>query len=245
MNNATALFARLRAEMSRISDERGLRLESLTVAAEPLTPDEVIGNPEHDDYPLVQGRERMMEARISGVRGQAYTDMYGTWSGTVREACALPLINSFRRAIFVATLNALARIEGLCEDTCHCQGDDLTACAEDLHAFIAEKKLSPPFVLIGYQPRFAEVLSQLGDTRIVDADPGHIGEERAGVRVCGPEETEEALHAAGCVFVTGSTLVNATLPTFLHLPIPTFYYGVTIAGAAAILGLPRFCPRGR
>lgn len=48
--------------------------EPVSVIARPLTAEEAIGRPEHDDYPLLKGKERMMEARFKGAAGQAYTD---------------------------------------------------------------------------------------------------------------------------------------------------------------------------
>lgn len=242
---STKLFARLRAEMTAYIDTHNISYEPLIVSAKPLTPDEVIGNPEHDDYPLVEGRERMMEAVIHTAHGQAYTDMYGVWEGTVKEVCRLPLTNSFRRAVFTATLNALVRLDGKCDDTVHCKDEEPVDCAENLIDFIKKEKLSPPFTLIGYQPRMADVLAHQGELRIVDKDVKHIGEERCGTIVFAPKETGKALRGAGCAFVTGSTLVNGTLPLFLELPVPTVFYGVTIAGAAHVLGLKRFCPCGR
>jgi hypothetical protein len=59
-----------------------------------------------------------------------------------------------------------------------------------------------------------------------------------------PSRTDEALDGAGCAFVTGSTLVNGTVGRFLDLPIPAVFYGVTVAGAAKVLDLKRYCPAG-
>ncbi len=41
----------------------------------PLTPQEAIGNPERDDFPLLKGKEVMIQADFRGSRGQAFTDM--------------------------------------------------------------------------------------------------------------------------------------------------------------------------
>jgi hypothetical protein len=81
--------------------------------------------------------------------------------------------------------------------------------------------------------------------RIVDLDVAHIGQLRAGVTVHGPQDTAAALQGAGGALVTGSTVVNGTIGSFLDLAVPTAFYGVTIAGPAQVLGLTRFCPLGR
>lgn len=219
--------------------------DTIIVAAKPLSSDEAIGNPEHDDYPLLKGRERMMEAVVRGARGQAFTDMCGRWEGRLKDVLDLPLINNFRRAIFVATLNATMRYAHELEDTLHCKDDGPVECGKQLRAFVLQACLEPPFALVGYQPRLAETLASLGQLRIVDMDIQHIGQERCGVVVHPSAETDEALDGCGSAFVTGTTLVNATIEQFLSLPVPTVFYGVTIAGPAKVLGLKRFCTQAR
>jgi hypothetical protein len=239
------LYRRLADELESRSRRLGLGEETVRVAARDLSPEEAIGNPEHRDYPLIVGRERMMEALVRGTAGQAYTDMYGCWDGPLREVWETPPANSFRRAILVATLNAVMRYAGELQDTAHCKDSGPVECAQQLPGFLAREGLRPPFALIGYQPRLAETLAALGELRLVDLDVAHIGQLRAGVSVHGPEDTEAALRQAGTAFVTGSTAVNGTIGRFLDLDVPTVFYGVTIAGPAQVLGLARFCPLGR
>ncbi len=239
------VFARLKDAVASIVSKHGLAKDELVVAARPLSPDEVIGNPEHDDYPLFMGRERMMEAVVRGARGQAFTDMFGKWEGTVGECLDMALANNFRRAIFVATLNAAMRFVGEADGTVHCKNDEPLDCAARLKVFVEEEKLEPPFLLVGYQPRLAEALHSLGETRITDMDVRHIGAERAGTVVLSPDEMEGGMTGAKTVFVTGSALVNATIEPFMDLAAPTIFYGVTIAGATKILGLRHYCPLGK
>ncbi|MFO8008874.1 MAG: DUF364 domain-containing protein [Candidatus Brocadiia bacterium] len=223
--------------------QRGDLLDTVVeVRARPLTAEEVIGNPEHEDYPLVVGRERMMEATVRGNRGHAFTDMYGHWQGELREVCGIEPVNNYRRAIIVATLNSVMRFTGDAADTVHCKDSGPVRCAEALPGYVESEGLKPPFALIGYQPRFAEALSALGELRIADMDAQHIGRVRAGAKVLPPERADKALAGAGCAFVTGSTIVNGTIHRFLDLDIPTVFYGVTVAGGAQLLGLKRYCP---
>ncbi len=234
----------LREHLEATAGRHGLLDESILVSARALSPEEAIGSPEHDDYALVTGRERMMQADVRGACGHAFTDMYGRWEGTVGEVCRTEPLNNYRRAILAATLNAVMRFAGEIEGTVHCRDDGPVECARELADFVASGGYGGPFALVGYQPRLAEALSSLGELRIVDLDERNIGRTRAGVRVAGPGGTEAALEGAGSVFVTGSTLVNGTMPRFLRLAAPTVFYGVTIAGAARVLGLRRFCARG-
>jgi hypothetical protein len=236
------LYERLRGHLQERAGAGGLADDTVLVRAHALNPEEAIGNPEHDDYPLVVGRERLMEAELCGALGHAFTDMYGQWSGRIRDVCAMEPTNNFRRAILVSTLNAIMRLTGEVARTVHCRDQGPVDCAGRLGPCLAREGLRPPFALIGYQPRLAEALAELGELRIVDKDARNIGQLRAGVRVCGPSETDEALRGAGCALVTGSTVVNATLVRFLDLGVPAVFYGVTVAGAAPILGLTRYCP---
>ena len=238
MKNAYDL---LRTYLKRIVLENDLGEDPIIVTAKPLTSDEAIGNPEHDDYPLLVGRERMMEAVIRGEPGQAFTDMYGRWEGKLKNVIDMDLANNFRRAIFVASLNAAMRYTGEVTDTRHCKDEGPVRCANQIGDFVKNENLEPPFVLIGFQPRFAETLSSIGDLRIVDMDVKHIGQQRFGITVHPPDETDKALDGSQTVFVTGTTLVNNTIHPFLDFSIPTVFYGVTIAAAAKILGLKRYC----
>jgi len=184
----------------------------------------------------------MMEATVRGSRGHAFTNMCGHWRGELREVCRIEPLNNYRRAVLVATLNAVMRFMGQVVDTVHCRDEGPVQCAEGLAGYVASEGLRPPFALIGYQPRLAEALSALGELRIADMDRSHIGQMRAGAKVLPPERAGQALAGAGCAFVTGSTIVNATIHRFLDLGIPTVFYGVTVAGGAELLGLKRYCP---
>ena len=68
-----AIYDILTMEFERIAKENNLLNESVVIKAAPLTPDEAIGNPTDRDYPLVRGKERLMEANFQGGRGQAFT----------------------------------------------------------------------------------------------------------------------------------------------------------------------------
>ncbi|RLC71756.1 MAG: hypothetical protein DRI26_04435 [Chloroflexi bacterium] len=236
------MFETLRRKLAQIVRENELGSEEVTIRAFPLSPKEAIGTPEERDYPLIKGRERLMQAEFKGAKGQAYTDMYGDFSGKLTEVLEMELGDNFRRAVFISTLNAVMRHLGLVSKTIHCKDQEPRRCAEELVRYLQEKYCEPKVALVGFQPRMAEALSQRFKLRITDLDEQNIGQERFGVRICGPEKTQENLKWCDLALVTGTTLVNGTLPQFLDLPKPVVLYGVTIAGAAKLLGLERFCP---
>ena len=213
----------------------------LTVNAKALSQEEAIGRPKENDYPLAKGRERLMEATFEGSRGQAFTDLFAHWQGTVADVLALPMKDSFDRALLVATLNAVMCYRGEVEGTVHCKDDGPQKCSAELPLFFKNENLEAPIALIGYQPRLAEKLATCGQLRIVDLDVANHGLKKAGTTILPPEKTREALEGAHCAFVTGSTIVNGTITDFLDLGIPTIFFGVTIAGPAKVLALKRFC----
>ena len=100
---------------------------------------------------------------------------------------------------------------------------------------------TPRIAFIGYQPAMIERLSETFSLRVVDLDKDNIGASRFGLVIEGPEKTEDVLSWGDVILATGSTCVNGTIDTFLDNK-PVVFYGVTIAGMAALRGYPRYCP---
>lgn len=232
----------LRQNLARIVRQNNLGSQEVIVRAFPLSPQEAIGNPEERDYPLVKGRERLMQAEFQGSKGQAFTAMYGDFDGTLAEVLEMDLKNNFQRPVFVAALNAVTRHVGLVSGTIHCRNEEPRRCAQELVKYLREKNGVRRVALVGFQPRMAEALSQHFELRITDLDEENIGQDKYGVSICGPEKTTGHLEWCDLALVTGTTVANGTLAQFLRGPKPVIFYGVTVAGAARLLGLERFCP---
>ncbi|RLB05478.1 MAG: hypothetical protein DRG50_07185, partial [Deltaproteobacteria bacterium] len=230
--------------LRRMVEEGDFGREEIQIKAFPLTPQEAIGNPEQDDYPLLKGRERLMQAEFRGSIGQAYTDMYGDFSGPLSEILEMELKNNYRRAILISSLNAIARYLGAVKGTIHCKDADPPRCGHELLNHIRKNYGFPKVALVGMQPRMAEVLAEHFELRITDLDEENIGKERFGVLIEGPNRTAENLAWCDLAVVTGTTAVNGTLEQFL-IDKPVIFYGVTIAAVAELMGLMRFCPLGR
>ncbi len=82
--------------------------EAVTVvSARPLSPEEAIGKPDRTDFPILKGKEVMLEATFKGARGQAFTDMPGNFQGSLQKLIDLELRNNFERAVFIAGFNAV------------------------------------------------------------------------------------------------------------------------------------------
>jgi len=211
------------------------------ISARTLSPEEAIGKPERKDYPILKGKEVMIEATFRGAGGQAFTDMPGNFQGSLRNLIDLNLDDNFERAVFIAGFNAVMRYYGYISNTVHCKDDGPKRCAEQLPAFIAERFGKPKIAFIGYQPAMIQALSSLFSLRVIDLDKDNIGARRFGIGIESPDKTEVALLWADMIVATGSTSVNNTISSFLDNK-PVIFYGVTIAGIAALQDYKRYCP---
>jgi hypothetical protein len=237
------MYEILKEKFRFIVNEHNLSTEEITVTAQTLSPEEAIGNPEEDDYPILKGRERIMEAQIRGSRGQAFTDMFGNYHGTIHEILGMEMKNNFRRALFVSTMNAVMRYLEMVEGTVHCKNRDPQECSKMLVEKIRSEFGKPKIFLVGFQPRMAEAFAQGFPLRITDQDEANIGTQKFGVIIQSPHKAQQNIEWCDLMVVTGSTAVNNTLQEFAGKK-PVIFYGVTVVGAASLLGLNRFCPFG-
>jgi len=234
------LYHIIKKEFVKLINENGLQEERVIIRAAPLSPQQAIGNPEDRDYPLVTGVERLMQAEYRGSLGQAFTDMYGDFSGKLSDIAGMDLTNNFRRAIFISSLNAVMRYLGLATKTIHCKDEEPKQCSSELVKIIEKNYGQPKIAFVGFQPRMIQALSARFELRVTDLDQSIIGQEKFGVTVQGPESTAENLNWCDIALVTGTTVVNGTFDQFV-ISKPVIFYGITVSAPAAILGLNHFC----
>ncbi len=233
-----SLYDRLKAALADLIEQHQLAGKDLEVRCRILDSVEAIGSPEDQDYPILRGREHMVEAVFDGFRGQAFADEFENLHGPVESLLEMPVDTNARRAIFIAGLNAVYRRCGVCEKTVHCRDEEPRDCAGRLpEVFPGEEKV----LLAGLQPRFLETLVQTNTVRAVDLDPRNVGEQRFGVEIEPAEATADAIAWCDRILATGSTVVNGTITTFLDAGKPVVFFGVTVSAAAEILGLETFC----
>jgi hypothetical protein len=239
----TRTYDTVREEFIKIIKKNGLDSEEVVITAAPLSAEEVIGNPEEKDYPLVIGKERMMQAEFRGALGQAFSDMYGNFSGRLSDIAAMDLNNNFRRAIFISSLNAVLRYLGMITKTIHCRENEPKLCSRELANYIEKNYGDVRVAMVGLQPRMVEALSQRFEVRVTDLDKANIGTEKYGTVIGGPDMTGENLDWCDVALVTGTTVVNDTIDQFI-IAKPAIFYGVTVSGVARLLGLNQFCYYG-
>ncbi|MCP4681577.1 MAG: hypothetical protein GY864_04525 [Desulfobacterales bacterium] len=235
------MYELLKKEFSDIVEENSLVSEGVKITAEILSPEEAIGTPEHKDYPLRKGKERLMQAEFKGSYGQAFTDMFAGFEGKLSEIVEMDLTNNFKRAIFISSVNAVMRHLGKVDGSVHCKNQGPADCSRELVNYIKSDFGNPKVALIGLQPRMLEALSREFEVRVTDLDEDNIGTDKFGVMIRPPFHTQANLDWCDMALVTGTTLVNDTIGD-LKTKKPMIFFGVTIAGPACLLGLKHFCP---
>jgi len=229
-------FRKLIESEKRIADE-----EIAVVSAKTLSAMEAIGKPGRDDFPLMKGKEFMVEARFRDAKGQAFTDRPGNYAGSVRSVLSFDLSDNLRRAVFLASLNAIMRHKGLVTGTVHCKDTEPAQCATHLVEYIKMTYKDPRVALIGYQPAMAEKLSKAFPLRMLDLDQDNIGKEKFAITVEPPDNVADVVSWSSVVRATGSTAVNGTITQFLNEK-EVIFYGVTAAGITSLFGWERYCP---
>ena len=210
------------------------------------SPADAIGTPKRGDFPLLKGKERIVEARFKESYGQAFTDAYVQFSGELRDVVSLSLTSNENRAIFVATMNAVMGQLEMVEGTTHCKNEEPEICSQELANYVSKNFGNPKIAVIGYQPSIVETLSGRFVIQVTDLSEENIGTFKAGVKILDGElDLERIVKWSDIVLATGSTVVNGTIERIVRAAgqKPLIFYGITIAGPAKLLGLNRFCIR--
>jgi len=181
-----------------------------------------------------------MQVEFSGCFGQAFTDLYGDFEGTLQDVLAMDLTITTGGLSLLQRCNAVMRHLGMIEGSVHCKDKGPAECGPDLLEFL-EGYRGARITLVGFQPVHARRCSERGELKILDLDVENVGREKFGVMVLdGVKDAEEVLRWCDLALVTGTTVVNGTLEAILEV---AGAYGISIAGVAELLGLERFCPR--
>jgi uncharacterized protein (DUF4213/DUF364 family) len=249
----STLLEQTRQRFRQMVEEAQLMEAEVSVLARPLTPEEAIGTPGRRDFPIIIGKERVLEATVLGARGQAFTDSAQEFLGTLGQVLELELTNNQHRAIYVATLNATLAHLGVVTETVHCKDEDPEECALTIARTTLEQHGRVKVGLIGLNPAIGERLVEAfgaENVRFTDLSRQTVGERRFDVEVWdGGLRTAELIDASDVVLLTGTTLVNGTFDDILER-IRTqgkgyLVYGVTAAGVGHLFDLPRLCPRAQ
>lgn len=242
-------YNRLQKKLSDLVVAKQLSDKEIIIKTHVLKPVEAIGNPDRDDFPLLKGKEVLMEAAFENAKGQAYTDAPSEFTGPLKNIISLDLDDLRAKALFIASLNAVMRYLYPELTTIHCKDNDPEECAEKI---IDSLKIAKPdkVGLIGMQPAILEALVNfLGADSVscVDRDENNMGKSKFGVPVEWGDsaDTEKLFRQNDLILATGSTVVNGSIMEILNLSEKynkkLLFFGTTIAGTARLMNLERFC----
>ncbi len=235
-------YSNLQEKLKNIIEENNLDNEDIMISTKTLTPEEAIGITKRKDFPLLDGKEVLMEARFKDSIGQAYTDSPSVYKGNIDEILELDLDDNRNKVLFIASLNAVLKHLELIEETIHCKNEEPEDCAEEIVKFIGDKFDDVKIGMVGFQPAMIENLEKDFDLRVLDLDPNNIGERKYNILIeDGNKDREEVLDWADILLVTGSTVTNGSIVNYIRDSKPVFFYGTTVAGTAYLEGLDRLC----
>lgn len=241
-----------RAKLRELVRAHGLDHAEVVVRATPLTPEEAIGNPDRRDFPILEGKERVIEATVMEARGQAFTDSASEFNGLLGDIIDSSLADNRSRALFVAVLNATLRYLGLVNGVIHCKDNDPKACAEEIAARV-QKTGSETVGLVGLNPAIAEALvREFGAEKVLitDLNPQNIGIRKFGVVVLdGRLHTSDLIRASDLILLSGTTIVNDSFDDIRRAVREEakrlIVFGITAAGVSYLAGLERWCPKAQ
>ncbi|MEG1500832.1 MAG: DUF364 domain-containing protein [Clostridiales bacterium] len=247
-SKADQIYQILKSKFAVILAEHDLNLSEIKIRSQGLSPEEAIGITERRDYPILTGQEVMLQAECQGCFGQAFTDAPADFDGTLEEILAMDIsVDPHARGLFIAAMNAVMRALGLVEHTVHCKNQEPKECAKEFAQTLKRDHPNAKIALIGYQPSIFEALAKEFPLRVLDLNPQHIGEERFGIIVeHGIQDYEEVvLNWADLILCTGSVFSNGTMGKYLDIGKEVIFFGISVAGAAYLLGLQRLCPMAK
>jgi uncharacterized protein (DUF4213/DUF364 family) len=248
-----SILEQTRAPFRRIAERHRLLGVDVAVLGKPLTPEEAIGTPGRRDFPILIGKERVLEAEVLGSRGQAFTDSPREYLGLLKDVLVLDLTTNWNRAIYVAALNAVLAHVGLVDATVHCKDDDPEECGREISNLLLAEHGKARIGLIGLNPAIAERLTDTfgaDHVLISDLDADNVGESRFGVEIWdGMQRTDELIDGSDVVLFTGTTLVNGAFDSIWNgiqaRGKDYLVYGMTATGVSELMGFRRICPRSQ
>jgi len=242
-----------KAKLSKLIEEHNLQDTDISVLVKTLTPEEAIGEPGRRDFPIILGKERVIEAQLLTTKAHAFTDSPGEFIGKLSDCVNIPLTSNKNRAIYIAVMNAVLRYLNITDKTIHCKDNDPELCAAEIAETILNKFGKIKVGLIGLNPAIAEMLVKTFNKEnilITDLNRQNINTSKFGVQIWdGKTKTEELIMHSDVIVFTGTTIINGAFDTildFIQKYRKDYYvFGVTGAGICSLMHYNRICPYGR
>lgn len=231
-----------------LAQQPELNALEIKVNSRVLKSEEAIGHPERDDFPLLRGKEVLLQAELPGGIGQAFTADPIAYHGSLQNLLRLSDDRPGTYALLVSSLNALLNKLGQADHTVHCQNHEPEVCAAYISNYILEKHGLCKVGIIGYQPAILDHCTRVfgpSGVCISDLSADVVGTSRFGVKVLdGLSDTGRLLAFADVLLITGTILANGTYMDVLGElgEKPHYFFGTTCAALAHINHRNRLCP---
>lgn len=244
------MYTKLKTALVDLAEKNGLLESEINITAKILTPEEAIGETERKDFPLLRGKEFLMQADFQNALGQAFTNAPSNFRGKLKKILELELKDNSDRALFIATINAVMRYVGAADKTVHCKNKEPELCAGEIVRTIIDKYSADIKIgIVGFQPAIIDNFSKnltAQNVKVTDLDKGNINKIKYGVLIWdGRKMAAELFKTCDVILATGSTVVNDSLSHLISLSEeyrkPLYLYGTTVAGAGKILNMERLC----
>ncbi|MFH1662977.1 MAG: DUF364 domain-containing protein [Chloroflexota bacterium] len=239
----------VKTKFSELVNKHNLGSQRVQVTVKTLSPKQAIGSPGRNDFPILLGKEVIVEAQFDESFGQSFTDRPQSFNGTIDELLNLNLDSSSNRAIFIASLNAITAHLGIASGTRHCRDEEPEKCALQIAKDLKQRFGDIKIGLIGLQPAILQNLGQsfgAENVACTDLNPNNVGSRKFGIEIwSGAKDTDKLINQCDLILVTSSSLTNGTFDniniaaTAANKPIILF--GITGAGICALTGLERIC----
>jgi hypothetical protein len=238
------IIEEIKKRFQKIVLANNLLEKEIIITSKVLTPEEAIGNPDRSDFPILTGKERIMEASFENTKSNVFTDMPGNWTDTLKNILKKEIKNNFHRAILISSINCVMRYLGLIQGTVHCKDNQPEECAIELFNWLKENyKSTSKIALIGFQPAFVEKLSKEYILKVLDLNKQNFG-IKYGVEIYdGSKDSKKIINWSDVVIATGTIFVNGSIDNIAEIiPLKNIiYFGVSCAGISKLLDLERIC----
>ena len=242
--NKKELLELIVTRFRELPEIEGLIDETVEIRAKALSPEEAIGNTERKDYPILDGKDVMIEAVCNGASGQAFTCAPADFSGTLNDVLDMDFENDPQAAgLMIAAINAVMASLGICDRTVHCKNEGPALCGIEMMKYFKENHYDENILIVGYQPSIiSNLTANMKNVRVLDLNPDNIGYEKCGAIIeDGERAMKGAVEWADVILCTGSTVCNGTLVDYLDTGKKTYFFGTPLAGTAKLLDLYRLC----
>ncbi len=245
--------------MFRKFEEKALNLigekllsENIDIKLRTLSKEEAIGNPYRDDFPLLKGKEVMIEANFKGSKGQAFTSFPTNWKGKLKDLLLNNDYSFHSKSLKVAAINAVLRYLGYIDKTIHCRDKSPKLCSQKIAKYLKEKYgKSVKILVVGRQPAIIEaILNEYPKEYVIvtDKDEDYIEkyDEKLGIFIHNGDKNYELMKTTNIVLATSTIVITENLNEFFNALIhKDFYmYGVTGAAFCFLMDVNRLCYHG-